>query len=255
VTTASAVYSGSVTHARRGAHAHAFRYGLYMLYLDLAELPGLLARHGPLRGGRFGLLSFERSDYLRGAADLAEEARRRVEAALGFRPAGPVRLLTHVRSLGYAFNPVSFYFLFGADGETLEAVVAEITNTPWGERHAYVLRAGPGGVTAEFPKTFHVSPFLEMDHGYRWRITAPGGSLGVEMVNERGGEELFRARLDLRRRPWSAWQLWRAALGQPLMAWKVHAAIYWQAFRLWAKGAPVFTHPHRTAAAAARRTP
>jgi DUF1365 family protein len=249
----SAIYAGSLAHARRGPFPHAFRYRLYMLYLDLAELPRLLAEPGPLRGGRLGLLSFARADYLRGGADLAEEARVRVEQALGFRPAGPVRLLTHVRSLGYVFNPVSFYFCFAADGATLEAVVAEITNTPWGERHAYVLRAGPDGAAAEFPKAFHVSPFLGMDHGYRWRIGAPGPSLAVEMVNERDGQEVFRARLELRRRTWSARQLWLAALGMPLMAWKVHAAIYWQALRLWARGAPFFTHPHKVATA--RRTP
>jgi DUF1365 family protein len=247
VTTASAVYRGTVAHARPGPRPHAFRYGLYMLYLDLADLPGLLAAKGPLRPGRLGLLSFERADYLRGAADLAEEARGRVERELGFRPAGPVRLLTHVRSLGYAFNPVSFYFCFGADGETLEAVVAEITNTPWMERHAYVLRAGPAGVAAAFPKSFHVSPFLGMGHAYRWSIGVPGPSLAVEMVNEEDGREVFRARLDLRRRPWSARELWRVALAMPLMAWKVHLAIYWQALRLWAKGAPFFEHPRKRA--------
>jgi DUF1365 family protein len=247
VTTASAVYRGTVAHARRGPRSHAFRYDLYMLYLDLAELPGLLAEKGPLRPGRFGLLSFERADYLRGAQDLADEARGRVERELGFRPAGPVRLLTHVRSIGYVFNPVSFYFCFGADGETLEAVVAEITNTPWMERHAYVLRAGPGGVATSFPKRFHVSPFLGMEHGYRWSIGVPGPSLSVTMVNEEGGHEVFRAQLDLRRRPWSARALWLAALAMPLMAWKVHAAIYWQALRLWVKGAPFFEHPRKRA--------
>jgi DUF1365 family protein len=251
----SAIYAGTLAHARRGPVPHAFRYRLYMLYLDLAELPALLAGRGPLRGGALGLLSFERADYLRGAADLAEEARLRVNRALGFRPAGPVRLLTHARSLGYVFNPVSFYFCFGADGERLEAVVAEITNTPWGERHAYVIRAAADGAAATFPKAFHVSPFLAMDHGYRWRIGVPGPSLVVEMVNERDGREAFRARLELKRRPWSGRDLWRAALGTPLVAWKVHAAIYWQALRLWAKGAPFFTHPHESAAAAARRMP
>jgi hypothetical protein len=255
VTGASAIYAGTVTHARRGPRPHGFRYRLYMLYLDLAELPGLLAASGPLRPGRLGLLSFERADYLRGAADLAEEARRRVERALGFRPAGPVRLLTHVRSLGHVFNPVSFYFCFGADGTAPEAVVAEITNTPWNERHAYVLRASGAGATAAFDKGFHVSPFFGMDQGYRWSIGAPGPSLAVEMASDEGGREVFRARLDLRRRPWSAGGLWRAALGMPLMAWKVHAAIYWQALRLWAKGEPIHLHPRTRAALAARRAP
>jgi len=254
VSRASAIYRGRVTHARRGPGAHAFGYDLYMLYLDLDELPALLAAGGPLRGGRFGLLSFARQDYLAGAPSLAESVRDRVERELGFRPTGPVRLLTHVRSLGYAFNPVSFYFCFAADGTSLEAVVAEITNTPWSERHAYVLRAAKGGAVASFPKRFHVSPFFPMEQRYRWDIGAPGERLRVEMANDEGGEEVFRARLELSRRPWSAGALWRAALLQPLMAWKVHAAIYWQALRLWMKGATFHTHPSKRAAGAAPRS-
>jgi hypothetical protein len=249
----SAIYRGTLAHARRGVRTHAFSYGVYLLYLDLDEVAALLAGPGPLRAGAFGLLSFRRADYLGGEGDLAEAARDRVQAALGFRPSGPVRLLTSVRSLGYVFNPVSFYYCFDPDGRTLRAVVAEVTNTPWGERHAYVVPAGPDGVRSEVAKRFHVSPFFGMEQAYRWRLGVPGDGIEVEMVNEEAGQEVFRARLALRRRPWSAAGLWRAALGQPLMTWKVHAAIYWQAFRLWAKGVPFHVHPARRAAEAARR--
>jgi DUF1365 family protein len=242
---ASAIYSGLVSHARRGARTHAFSYRMYMLYLDLGELPGL------------GLRSFRRSDYLGDPSrDLAGEVRDRVETALGFRPAGPVRLLTHVRSLGYVFNPVSFYYCFDEGGERLRAVVAEITNTPWGERHAYVLPAGPDGVLSTFDKAFHVSPFYPMEQAYDWRLPVPGQLLEVEMVNLEKGAEVFRARLSLRREAFSAGALRRAALLQPLMAWKVHAAIYWQALRLWVKGVPFHVHPPgRASPAAPRSTP
>ena len=252
---ASAIYEGRVVHARRRTGAsrpHAFRYRLHMLYLDLDELPGLAASGGPLRLGRLGLLSFARTDYLAGARSLADAARDRVERELGFRPAGPVRLLTHVRSLGYVFNPVSFYYCFAADGRALEAVVAEITNTPWGERHAYVLRAGPSGAAAAFEKRFHVSPFFPMAQRYRWSLGEPGERLVVEMANDEGSTEVFRARLELLRRPWSRAALWRAALLAPLMALRVHAAIYWQALRLWSKRVPF--HPHPAKAAAVRRS-
>jgi DUF1365 family protein len=240
---ASAIYSGVVSHARRGARAHAFSYRMYMLYLDLDELPGLSLR------------SFRRSDYLGDPSrDLADEVRDRVEGALGFRPAGPVRLLTHVRSLGYVFNPVSFYYCFDAGGERLRAVVAEITNTPWGERHAYVLPAGPDGAVSTFDKAFHVSPFYPMEQTYDWRLGAPGERLEVEMVNLEKGLEVFRAGLAMRRRAFSAAGLRRAALLQPFMAWKVHAAIYWQALRLWVKGIPFHVHPAKRAATAASRS-
>jgi len=240
---ASAIYSGTVAHARKAPRAHAFSYRMYMLYLDLGELPGL------------GLRSFRRSDYLGDPSrDLAAEVLDRVEAALGFRPAGPVRLLTHVRSLGYVFNPVSFYYCFDPDGETLRAVVSEITNTPWGERHAYVLPAGPQGADSSFDKAFHVSPFYPMEQTYRWSLGAPAGSLRVEMVNLEGGAEVFRAVLAMRRHAFSPAALRRATLLQPFMAWKVHAAIYWQALRLWVKGTPFHVHPAKRAAAAAPRS-
>jgi hypothetical protein len=250
----SAIYEGTLVHARSEPRPHAFAYGVYLLYLDLDELPELLAGSGPLTAGRFGLLSFHRPDYLGGAGDLAAAARARVAAALGFAPRGPVRLLTHARSLGYVFNPVSFYYCFAEDGRTLEAIVAEITNTPWGERHAYVVPASEGGARADLAKGFHVSPFFGMDQRYRWRFDLPGERLGVDMRNEEGGREVFRARLALRRRAWSAAALWGAAVRQPLMAWKVHAAIYWQALRLWAKRVPFHPHPSKSAALAARRS-
>lgn len=249
----SAVYEGRLAHVRHAPRRHAFSYGVYLLYLDLAELPELLAAPGPLRGGAFGLLSFHRPDYLAGAADLADAARDRVAAALGRRPAGPVRLLTHVRSLGYAFNPVSFYYCFAPGGRRLEAVVAEITNTPWGERHAYVLAAEPGGARATFEKAFHVSPFFPMAQRYAWSLDAPGETLAVEMRNEEGGREVFRARLALRRRPWTSAELWRAAVRHPLMAWQVHAAIYLQAARLWLERTPFHVHPRRRRALLANR--
>jgi DUF1365 family protein len=240
----SAIYSGTVSHARRVPRAHAFSYRTYMVYLDLDELP------------RLGIRSFVRSDFLGDPArDLATEVRDRVEDALAFRPDGPVRLLTNLRSLGYVFNPVSFYFCFDAGGERLRAVVAEITNTPWKERHAYVLRAGADGASAAFDKRFHVSPFFPMEQTYEWRLGVPGERLRVEMVNREDGLEVFRAGLSMSRREWSPGALRRAAWLQPLMAWKVHAAIYWQALRLWAKGIPFHVHPAKRAAAAPRSSP
>ncbi len=249
----SGIYVGRLWHVRRGPRRHGFGYRVYLLYLDLDELPALLASPGPLRAGRFGLLSFDRRDYLGGAGDLAQAVRGQVQAALGFRPAGPVRLLTHVRSLGLVFNPVSFYYCFAADGRSLEAIVAEITNTPWGERHAYVVPAGPDGAVHAFAKAFHVSPFFGMDQRYRWSFGVPGDAVHVEMRNEEAGREVFRAVLALRRRAWSGGALWRVALTLPLMAWKVHAAIYWQALLLWVKRTPFHPHPGRARAAEPHR--
>ena len=152
-----------------------FEHELYMLYLDLDELGTL--ELAPLLGVEsLGLLSFRRRDYFGDSQrPLKATVLDEVERVLGERPRGPVRLLTQVRSLGVAFNPVSFYYCFAEDGVTLRAVLAEITNTPWGERHAYVVAAdhgstADGGAGAEFAKRIHVSPFLPMDQRYAWRF-------------------------------------------------------------------------------------
>lgn len=251
---ASAIYRGTLAHARGGPRPHRFRYRLHMFYLDLDEVDRLLPR-AILRRGRFGWLSFCRADYL-GAADipLKRAVLDLVETRLGIRPAGPVRLLAHVRCFGYVFNPVSFYYCFAADGETLEAIVAEITNTPWNERHAYVLPARDGEVRSSFDKAFHVSPFFDMTQRYRWHLSTPGEVAGVTMVNEEQGREVFSARLALERRELTAWEIWKVALRQPFMAWRVLLGIYLQALRLWRKRTRYFAHPAEPPASAGRRT-
>ena len=253
MTAASAIYTGRVTHARRGPTPHRFGFRLYMLYLDLDEIaqwpPSVL-----LRRGRAGILSFFRGDYYGDASTpLKTSVLDRVEECLGARPDGPVRLLTQVRCFGFVFNPVSFYYCFAADGATLEAVVAEITNTPWQERHTYVLAAKDGDVRASFPKAFHVSPFFAMTQRYRWRMTSPGDTLAVTMVNEEDGEDVFSATLALERRDLTAGALWRVVLRQPFMTWLIQFGIYFQAFRLWRKRTPYFEHPATRAASGIRR--
>jgi DUF1365 family protein len=225
------IYAGTVLHARR-APARAFRYRVHMLVVDVDAVPAWLP--------------FRRRDYLGDPRrPLRAEVLDRVEAALGERPAGAVLLLTQIRPLGRAFNPVSFYYCLAADGAP-RAVVAEITNTPWNERHAYVLAAGAGGAAADFDKSFHVSPFFPMAQRYRWRMDPPGERIGVDMINEESGREVFRARLSLARRaPLTRTAYARAALAQPIAAWRTLAAIYWQALRLYLAGAPFHPHPAR----------
>jgi DUF1365 family protein len=242
--TESALYEGVLTHVRRTNPPHSFRYGLYMLYLDLDELPGL-ALFPAFGVERAAFSSFRRADYL-GAPErsLKEAVRDEVERVLGERPDGAVRLLTHVRTLGRAFNPVSFYYCFQASGE-LAAVVVEITNTPWGERHAYVVPVTPGSATWSFPKSFHVSPFLPMDHRYEWALPEPRETLSIEMRSEHAGREAFRARLGLVRRPLTRFSLARRLLLSPFMSLRVLSAIYFQAFRLWIQRAPFYSHPQK----------
>ncbi|MEZ5977657.1 MAG: DUF1365 domain-containing protein [Planctomycetota bacterium] len=255
---ASAIYEGRVEHARSVPRPHAFSYRLFFLYLDLDELDGTLARPWFLSLERANLASFRRADYLgRGDRPLRDEVLDRVEEELGRRPSGAVRMLTHVRTLGYVFNPVTFYFCHD-DAGGLDAIVAEITNTPWRERHAYVLdartaeRRGDGDAARlvwRFDKAFHVSPFWDMDHVYEWSFSQVGDSVDVHMANRAEGEVVFTAGFVGERREWSTRNLALALLRHPFHTFRVHLAIYWQAARLWLKRTPFFAHPSKRVAA------
>jgi len=250
----SRIYKGWVRHRRTAPTQNQFRYRMFMLYLDLAELPQLFDGI-PLWSARRGAPAwFRRSDYL-GPRDIPLDAAVRdlVEARLGRRPTGPIRLLTHLRYFGYCMNPVSFYYCFSESGDRLETIVAEITNTPWKERHQYVLAVGAGGRLKRFAfdKEFHVSPFLPMDMMYRWCFSEPQERLFVNMQNFRHGEQMFDATLALTQEPISAAALLRVLGAFPLMTFKVIAAIHWQALKLWAKRTPFHGHP-RPAGAGAR---
>ena len=224
----SCLYEGTIRH-RRAAPRREFRHRLALLYLDLEELPGVLG--GRLVRRRPGTLRFRRRDYLGDpAVPLADAVRDLVEARTGARPHGPIRLLTQLRSYGVGFNPVSFYYCL--DGDRVAAVVAEVTNTPWGERHAYVIT----GREAEMTKALHVSPFLGMDHRYRVRLTAPGQTLSVHIETDR---REFDATLKLERRPLTRARARRVVLS----AARTLMLIYGHALGLALARTPVFPHP------------
>jgi uncharacterized protein len=252
----SCLYEGWVAHHRDGDVPHAFRFPLAMLYLDLDELDVVFRGRWGWSTRRPALAWVRRADHL-GApeAPLADTVRDLVAARLGTRPAGPIRLLTHPRYAGYVFNPLSLFYCFDRAGDRVEAVVADVTNTPWGERHQYVLAAAGGH--ARHGKAFHVSPFLPMALDYDWRIGRPGRSLGVRIAahapggqaNETAAAPVFTATLALRRRSIDGASLARVLVRFPLLTLQVAAAIYWQAFRLWRRGAPLHTHPRPQPAA------
>ena len=254
----SCLFTGWVRHRRFLPVPHAFTYSGFWLYLDLAELDEVFRGRWFWSTRRPAIARFCREDHL-GDPGISLDAavRDRVHTETGRRPLGPIRLLTHPRYFGYVMNPVSFYYCYSADESRVETIAAEVHNTPWNEAHCYVLdesqNLGAGTVKRfEHPKDFHVSPFMDMDYTYRWRISEPGDRLAVHIDNLREGRKWFDVTFLLKRRPMTGWELARALLRHPWMTGKVTAAIYWQALRLWLKKVPFYPHPNHRETSQAR---
>jgi DUF1365 family protein len=242
----SSIYIGVVRHRRHAPTEHEFAFPLFMMYLDLAELPGLFKGWWGCGVERTAPVAFHREDHFGDAQiPLDRAVRNLVEQRVGDRPQGPIRLLTHLRYFGYCFNPISIYYCFDADDTQVRYAVLEVNNTPWGEQHLYVLdnSAAKGPIRAQFEKAMHVSPFMDMDQDYRCMLSQPGDRLIVHMDNLRRGDRLFDATLDLERRPLTRRALWTTLLKFPLMTQRVLVAIYWQALRLYLKRVPFHAHP------------
>lgn len=226
--------------------AHAFRYRVFMPYIRLDEIDEVLAASRLWSRKRFAPARFRREDFLGDPAlPLEDEVRRRIREETGQVHSGPIYLLANMRYFGLQMNPLACYYCFDESDTQLEYLVAEVTNTPWNERHSYVLpaRSGDRVLRQEFEKRFHVSPFNPMDMRYAWRSNMPGKRLAIHMENhsERGCE--FDATLALEAQAMTVPAMNRVLRQFPLMTAKVAIAIYWQALKLFLKRIPLHPHP------------
>jgi DUF1365 family protein len=248
-TSRSCIYVGTARHRRRAPVEHEFTFRLFMMYLDLAELPELFDGHTGWSARRPAPAWFRRADHLGDpSVPLDTAVRDLVAERVGHRPEGPIRLLTHLRYFGYCFNPLSVYYCYDTSGRSVEIIVAEVTNTPWGERHHYLLDESanigtPAKKRFQLEKTFFVSPFMDMDVHYDWRFLEPDHRLVVHMDNSKPDGSFFDATLVLERREIDARNLAGVLLRYPLMTTQVIAGIHWQALKLFAKRCPTFVHP------------
>jgi uncharacterized protein len=252
----SALYVGTIRHRRFFPTPHGFNYPIFMSFLDLDELDAAFAGRWFFSHRRRNLVEFRRSDFFAETGDLKQAVLDAVQQHSGERPSGRVCILTHLRHFGLSFNPVTFYYCYNAD-DSLHSIVAEITNTPWGERHSYVLvksQADHHGSAwhFDFPKQFHVSPFLPMQMDYSWRFQTPAEHLRVHMdvftakTSKYAGQKQFDSTLVLGRKPWNAANLASALLRFPFITFGVMLKIYWNAALLKIKRNPFFDHPKLT---------
>mgnify|MGYP002632943812 CR=1 FL=1 len=250
----SRIYSGLIGHCRHFPAINRFQYKVFMLYLDLDELEMVFNRFWLWSAGKANFAWFKRSDHWGDDSQLlGESIRDLVHKKTGQRPAGPIRLLTNLRYFFYKSNPVSFYYCFEPDGHTVQAVVAEVTNTPWGEMYCYVLGDQEKLATVQerednlffrTAKEFTVSPFMPLAMEYHFEFSVPGEKLLVKMQNHRDGKLIFDVALRLQSQPISARTLAKQLLKMPLMTIKVTVSIYWQAIKIWRKGVPFLGHAH-----------
>jgi len=247
----SAIYHGSLRHRRFIPKQHEFSYSSSLFYIDLDELPDLFTHVKGWSLNRFNFGAFYRKDYLGDpTVPLKDSVRAEVTRLVGYCPMGAIRMLTNLRILGFCFNPVTFYYVFDVDADKPSLILAQVNNTPWNERHCYVVLCNPetGKTKSEFDKVFHVSPFNPIDMLYHWVSTHPDEHLVVHMENHKQSSlsSVMQCHMDatltLTRTPWTAKGLQKILWRQPWLAIKVPVAIYWQALKLIIKGVPFYAY-------------
>lgn len=239
----SALYEGIVLHHRHHPKKHKFTYKLFMSYLDLDEL-GHIFNNIPFcsDNGKKNIAYFNRADYLTPTnIPLKKSIKDIIYKKTGTQHLGPIRMLTHLRILGYCFNPVTIYYCFDKNGTELEYIIADVTNTPWNEKHQYFINFKTKKNTP-FAKSFHISPFMGMDMEYDWLFSIPEEKLSINMLANKQ-DCYFRAYMNLTRIPITKKNISLMLIKYSFINYKIIWGIYWQAAKLYIKNIPFHPHP------------
>ncbi len=254
---ASAIYTGTVRHRRFSPKHHEFQYQVFMMYLDTNEIDHVFSLSPLWSVKHFAPAQFKRSDFhidsknfkhkskLENLPSIDESVRTTVKSLANIELTGPIRMLVNLRYWGININPISTYYCFDARDEKLIAILAEVHNTPWNERHAYVITSDDFEKKqhASFSKEFHVSPFNPMAMKYNWHSTTPSKTLALHIENWKNDTKVMDATMTLQRTDINTKALNKILIQFPWMTVKILGGIYWQALKLWWKGIPIFNHP------------
>lgn len=234
----SSLLVGMVRHKRSSPVIHELNYPLFMPCLDLDELDQVFTQVWGMGAGWWHWARFRRQDYL-GQGSLKQAVLDKVEQLTGERFKGKVEAVIHLRYLGIYFSPVNFYYVYDKQGQW-RYLLAEVSNTPWNERHCYAIPATESG-QYQHDKAFHVSPFNPIQQTYQWQIKPLKKHLNIHLECHRNAKE-FEATMAMKKTPLQSGNLVRHLIATPIMAVKVVIGIYWHALKLWLKGAPLYTH-------------
>jgi DUF1365 family protein len=245
------IYVGKVRHRWFSPRLHEFTYKLFMFCFDINKIAENFQSSWWCGSQRFNWFGFNRKNHL-GSSEvpLDQAVREFIKEKTGSLPLGKIFLLTHLSCVGYCFNPISVYLVFRQDSTEIEMLIAEVTNTPWGERHYYILNnqqeIKKNIYQYVFQKAMHVSPFMAMDYEYRLNFKLDDRQLILHMDSYKNAEHHFDATLSLDSMPMNAVNIRKMLLRFPFMTFKVVAAIHWEALKLLLKGVPIHSHPKKS---------
>jgi len=233
----SGIFCGQVVHRRFEPVLHKFKYKMSMFGIDIDEINHISQKFALFGTSKFSPVKFNQKDYIvNEPGDLKERIASKVKSLGGKWDGTKVLMLIQCRCLGIYFSPVNFFYCYNKDG-SCELMLAEVSNTPWNERHYYLIDVLNPDMTK---KTFHVSPFMQLNMKYKWRVSEPLEKVNISIANhfEETEAAVFDAHLTLRKTPLTSLNLIKSWISLPLMVFKIVTLIYWQALKLFIKRVP-----------------